>query len=184
MGIYKTITKTFMLQFHEKTITHACKLVLQLRLIDVRLSLLFFKRESSSINRNRFGLNLKVKCGTGLCSCLFMTLSCGTGAWGSEQCLRQGWSPFSFTWPLPDQSTRTTCQVVFYICFIVLKWIFVFNLQFLITHDKKGVYNIIYSFIHLGTPCTVLSIWIGIIQVVMVLCITIGSGRNCPFSTI
>lgn len=40
MGIYKTITKTFMLQFHKKIVTHACKLAFQLRLTDVRLSLL------------------------------------------------------------------------------------------------------------------------------------------------
>lgn len=39
MGIYKTITKTFMLQFHKKILTHACKLAFQLRLTD-RLSLL------------------------------------------------------------------------------------------------------------------------------------------------
>lgn len=78
-----------------------------MRLIGVRLSFFFFKRKSSNINRNRYGLNLKVKCGTGLCSCSFMTLPCGPDAWGSDQCLRQGWSPFSFTWPLPDQGTRT-----------------------------------------------------------------------------
>lgn len=91
---------------------------------------------------------------------------CDSAMWHWCTVLKAGlvvlWFYLIFAWAKHENQMASG---VFNVCFIALKWIFVFGLHRLVPDRKEGLFNIIYLFIHLGTLCTVLSVWIGIIQV-------------------